>query len=98
MIAEYYEVLARPKFSRFLDFFNRAEALLAEIESKATKYVPKITLDLISDADDNMILELADECVADFVITGNTNDFIFPEYKQTKIVSPKEYWELHQPR
>jgi hypothetical protein len=45
-----------------------------------------------------MILELADECVADFVITGNTNDFTFPEYKQTKIVSPKEYWELHQPR
>ena len=98
LIAEYYEVLARPKFSRFLDFFNRAEALLAEIESKATKYAPKITLDLISDADDNMILELADECVADFVITGNTNDFTFPEYKQTKIVSPKEYWELHQPR
>jgi len=98
LVAEYYEVLARPKFSRFLDFFNRAEALLAEIESKATKYTPKITLDLISDADDNMILELADECLADFVITGNSNDFTFPEYKQTKIVSPKEYWELHQPR
>lgn len=95
--AEYYEVLARPKFSKFQDFFIRAEALLVEIEAKATKYNPTITLDLISDDDDNMILELADECLADFVITGNTTDFTFTTYKQTKIVTPKEYWDNYQP-
>lgn len=97
LLAEYYEVLARPKFSKFQDFFIRAEALLVEIESKATKYNPTITLDFISDDDDNMILELADECLADFVITGNTTDFTFPTYKQTKIVTPKEYWDNYQP-
>jgi uncharacterized protein len=91
LLAEYYEVLSRPKFSKFQDFFIRAEALLVEIEAKAT-----ITLDLISDDDDNMILELADECLADFVITGNTTDFTFPTYKQTKIVTPKEYWDNYQ--
>ena len=93
LLAEYFEVLARPKFSKFHDFFIRAEALLVEIETKATKFTPTIKLDLVSDADDNMILELADECLADFVITGNTTDFTFPIYKQTKIVSPKEYWD-----
>ena len=97
LLAEYYEVLARPKFSKFQDFFIRAEALLVEIEAKATKYNPTITLDLISDDDDNMVLELADECLADFVITGNTTDFTFPTYKQTKIVTPKEYWDNYQP-
>jgi len=97
LMAEYYEVLLRPKFSRFQDFFIRAEALLVEIESKATKYVPTVKLQLISDADDNMILELADQCLADFVITGNTNDFTFSTYKQIKIVTPKEYWENYQP-
>ena len=97
LLAEYYEVLARPKFSKFQDFFIRAEALLVEIEAKATKYNPTITLDLITDNDDNMILELADECLADFVITGNTTDFTFPTYKQTKIVTPKEYWDNYQP-
>ena len=97
LLAEYYEVLARPKFSKFQDFFIRAEALLVEIEAKAKKYVPTITLNLISDQDDNMILELADECMADFVITGNTTDFTFPSYKKTKIVTPKEYWETHKP-
>ena len=97
LLAEYYEVLARPKFSKFPAFFIRAEALLVEIESKATKFVPTITLNLISDDDDNMVLELAHECLADFVITGNTTDFTFPTYNQTKIVTPKEYWENYRP-
>jgi putative PIN family toxin of toxin-antitoxin system len=95
LMFEYYEVLARPKFSKFPDFVARAEILLAEIETKARRYQPKIKLDIISDKDDNMILELADESGADFIVTGNTKDFTFDSYKQTKIVSPKEYWEQY---
>ncbi len=97
-MSEYYEVLSRPKFARFPDFFGKAESLLADIETKAKKFVPTTKLDLISDKDDNMVLELADECLADFIITGNTNDFTFSEYKQTKIVSPKEYWKNYAPK
>ncbi len=78
LMTEYYEVLARPKFSKFQDFFIRAELLLADIEAKSTKFIPTIKLQLISDLDDNMILELADKCSADFVITGKTTDFTFP--------------------
>jgi len=94
---EYYEVLARPKFVKFQDFFLRAEIILAETQTKAMKYFPTTKLQLISDADDNMILELADKCNADFIITGNTTDFIFSFYKQTKIVTPKDYWENYRP-
>jgi putative PIN family toxin of toxin-antitoxin system len=97
LLAEYYDVLSRKRFSKYKDFFLRAETLLADIETKAIKYFPKIKLQLISDIDDNKILELADECFADFVITGNTTDFTFPMYKQTKIVTPNEYWESYQP-
>jgi len=99
LMAEYYEVLTRQKFAKFQDFFIRAEALLADIETKATKYCPTIKLKLIADDDDddNMVLELADECNADFVITGNTTDFTFPTYKQTKIVTPREYWDNYKP-
>ena len=97
-MAEYYAVLSRPKFAKFHDFFIRAEALLVEIETKATMFKPKIRLQLISDADDNMILELADECLASFVITGNTTDFTFPKYKETQILTPKEYWENYLPK
>lgn len=98
VMAEYYEVLARPKFEKFQDFFVRAESLLADIETNARKCFPTITVDLISDKDDNIFLELADESEADFIITGNTTDFTFESYKQTKIVTPKEYWENYQPQ
>lgn len=33
LMAEYYEVLSRPKFSRFPEFMVRAEIILAEISS-----------------------------------------------------------------
>lgn len=98
LLSEYYEVLRRDKFAKFKDFLNRAESMLVEIEQKSILFDPKIKLHLISDPDDNMILELADECNADYVITGNSNDFIFPKYKETKIVTPREYWEYHKPQ
>jgi predicted nucleic acid-binding protein len=44
-----------------------------------------------------MILELAEESKADFIITGNTNDFTMNKHKKTKIVTPKEYWENYRP-
>ncbi len=97
LMAEYNEVLARPKFAIFQDFFSQAQALLADIEIKASRHLPTKQITLISDKDDNMILELADECSADFIITGNTNDFSFRNYKSTKIVTPKEYWENCKP-
>ncbi len=96
LLKEYYEVLARPKFSRFQDFFVRAESILVDIETMSKKYSPSIKLDILSDIDDNKILELADECKADFIITGNTTDFTISSYKQTKIVTPKEYWEKYK--
>lgn len=96
-MVEYFDVLSRPKFARFPDFTNRAENVLTEIGLKAELYKPNFKLDVISDQDDNRILELAEECNADFIITGNTNDFTMSEYKNTKVVTPKEYWENHRP-
>jgi putative PIN family toxin of toxin-antitoxin system len=93
LMQEYYDVLRRQKFARFRDFFAKTESLLADIESKAMMFSPQVNIDLIFDKDDNMLLELVDECQADFIITGNTTDFTFSFYKHTRIVSPKEYWE-----
>jgi putative PIN family toxin of toxin-antitoxin system len=95
LLCEYYEVLHRPKFALYKDFLVRAETLLAIIALKSKKFSSEIKLNIISDAKDNMLLELADACSADFLITGNTNDFTFPQYKKTKIVTPKEYWDKY---
>ena len=94
LLQEYYEVLFRPKFSKFTDFFVNAHVLLLRIETISQKFIPQATLNILSDKDDNMLLELAQESKADFLITGNTNDFVIPNYKQTKILTPKEYLEL----
>ncbi|GHU98813.1 hypothetical protein FACS189483_07320 [Spirochaetia bacterium] len=96
LLYEYCEVLHRPKFSIYKDFLVRAETLLTAIMLKSKKFTPEIELDIISDKKDNMLLELADICSADFLITGNTNDFTFSKYKETKIITPKEYWDNYQ--
>ena len=96
LMMEYYHVLRRPKFAVYYDFMARAEALLTDIGAKSTMYIPVISLNMISDKDDNKILELADVCEADYIITGNTNDFTFPSYKSTQIVNPRNYWLICQ--
>lgn len=95
LVSEYYEVLNRSKFSRYPDFLNKAETLLAIIETTSVEFHPKIKLNIVSDKDDNKLLELAPASKADFLVTGNTNDFTMKKYKGTKIVTPKEYWEKH---
>jgi hypothetical protein len=94
LIEEYYDVLRRPKFARYPDFLSRAESLLIDLESKASFFNPSIQLDILDDKDDNMLLELADCCKADYIITGNTNDFRIKSFHQTKILTPKEFWDI----
>lgn len=95
-MAEYFNVVERAKFAKYQDFYMKAKNVLSNIETKAVFLAPTVKIDLISDKDDNKILELADFCSADFIITGNTNDFTFSQYKQTKIVNPRDYWENYR--
>lgn len=41
LIAEYLDVINRPKFSRYPDFLNKAEFVMAQIIDYAEKYNPK---------------------------------------------------------
>lgn len=93
LFEEYLEVLNRPKFIRYPDFLNKAEFVLTQIESNALKFFPKEKFEIINDKNDNRLFELASESNADYLITGNTNDFTMSNFKGTKIVSPKEYWD-----
>jgi predicted nucleic acid-binding protein len=77
-----YELLIKYNFVYWRNFFMNIE-----------KFIPVKKLNIISDIKDNVLLELADICSADFLITGNTNDFTFSQYKKTRMVRPKEYWD-----
>jgi putative PIN family toxin of toxin-antitoxin system len=91
---EYSEVLSRIKFFRYSDYDMKSKILLANIDSFGCKYLPSVELNIIQDKSDNKFLELSETCNADYLITGNTKHFPMKEYKNTKIVSPKEFWEL----
>lgn len=94
LFEEYLEVLNRPKFRKYPDFVNQAELILAQIETKSSKFQAIQRLSIIKDDADNRLLELAEASQADFIITGNINDFTMSHFQGTKIVSPKEYWDF----
>jgi len=94
LFEEYLEVLYRPKFLKYSDFIGKAEFVLAQLEAKATKFYPTKKFNVIADNPDNRLLELAVESKADFIITGNTSDFTMTEFHGTRIVTPKDYWDL----
>lgn len=84
LLDEYCDVLARSKFSKIPDFKNNADIVLNRFIDTALFYEPKISLDIIKDKDDNMLLELACESNADFLITGNSLDFNITQYKNIR--------------
>lgn len=90
---EYVDVLNRPKFSVYSEFQSRANFVLNAINNVALKFFPDIKIDLISDESDNKFLELAIFAKIDYLITGNTNDFIETCYENIKIVTPREFCE-----
>jgi uncharacterized protein len=86
ILAEYRDVLARPKFSHVQ--LSRVQALLAAVE-QAALFVPTTTRDISDDEPDNRFLECAEVAEADYLITGNTADFP-AQWKKTKIVTPRQ--------
>ena len=94
LFIEYVDVLNREKFAKFPDFHSRLQTLLSDIQTFGVRFTTTTKITLIEDDADNQLLELAETCRADYLITGNTNDFTMIEYKGTKIVSPKEFFEI----
>lgn len=94
VLAEYYDVLKRSKFSNYPDFSFRASIVLADIELRALRFDPSNEPSPpLKDPSDTKFIELANACQADFLITGNIIDFGQPSFGTTRVVSPREYWE-----
>jgi putative PIN family toxin of toxin-antitoxin system len=94
LFAEYVDVLNREKFAKFPDFHSRTQTLLSDIQTFGFQFATTTKVKLIKDEPDNRLLELAETCGADYLVTGNINDFTMTEYKGTKILSPKEFFEI----
>ncbi len=93
IMEEYIEVLNRAKFEKFYNFKNNAEVVMNKLIEISIPYTPIEKITIISDLPDNKFLEVAKESSADYLITGNFKDFNFETFENTKIVSPKYYFE-----
>ncbi len=87
ILAEYKEVLHRPRLKRDSNIVRHA---LAAIRKAGDIVLPVRGIHACSDPDDNMFLECAEAAGAQYLITGNIRHF--PEFwKKTKIVTPREF-------
>ncbi len=91
---EWLEVVNRDKFKKNAHFQTNAEIFINKLLDLSTFYSPSIKIDLLKDKKDNMFLELALEANADYIITGNSNDFTLYKFEGTKILSPKSFYEF----
>ena len=93
IMAEYREVLARPKMKIRKGL---RQQFLQLIKSHARSVVPTRTLQMARDPDDNKFLECADAARADYLVTGNQRHF--PKFwKKTKVISSREFINIVAP-
>lgn len=84
-------------FSKLDDF--SAEEILTNnlrfvLDYKAFKIAPKKTVNVCRDPKDNMLLSLCGEGHADFLITGDKDLLVLKNFKQTKILNPKDFLKI----
>ena len=93
ILAEYKDVLSRPELGVHSGLRNQFLQLL---RNRAKLITPAIRSDVTADPDDNIFIDCADAARADYLITGNLRHF--PRFwKQTKIISPREFLDLVAP-
>jgi putative PIN family toxin of toxin-antitoxin system len=91
ILAEYEELLLRKSYP--LDK-RRARLLLKKIRAACTVINPQLGKPLTEDPDDTMFLECAQAAKADYLVTGNTEDFPTGRWKYTEIVTPRQFIDL----
>jgi uncharacterized protein len=91
---EYTAVLLRDRFNKYPNFAKASIILLDQIKKNCLWFEPKLSIDVLTDKDDNKFIELAVEADAGCIVTGNSNDFITKTYKGIYIYSPKEFYDL----
>ncbi len=96
LIAEYEEVLNRPKIMKFTGLSSEETSqYMQEVRDRAYMTRGALELNILArDPDDNMVLACAKEGMATHLVTGNSKDFPFVQYKGIQISTPKEFLTL----
>jgi putative PIN family toxin of toxin-antitoxin system len=88
VLNEYSTVLLRPKFKKY-GIESEVLALLHYFQNRFPLLNPIEKFNIITDDSDNKFIDLAFFSGADFLISGNTNDFHFGKLMNFEIITPK---------
>ena len=93
ILAEYRELLARPKLKIRKGL---QQQMIQLIRSHSYPVKPTRPLQVTADPDDNQFLECADVARADYLVTGNQRHF--PKFwKKTKVITSREFISIIAP-
>lgn len=90
ILAEYDEVLRRPKFNLTRTSVDR---LLRKLQDRSTLVHPKSRVAASPDDDDNRFLECAETAGAHYLVTGNLKHYP-ASWRRTRIVTARQFVEL----
>jgi putative PIN family toxin of toxin-antitoxin system len=92
ILEEIVSVMSDKKFDTNAD---EIKEYIKIIESYSIKLSPTtVAEDISRDKDDNKILQCGFEGDVDFIITGDNDLLVLKEYRNIKIVKPKDYLEI----
>lgn len=87
------EILGKLK-RKFLLPKEKLQEIEDALDAKSQKYVPKTKVTMCKDPQDDFLLELAEEANADYIISGDKFVLDIKQYKNTKIISPKDFIKI----
>jgi uncharacterized protein len=88
ILAEYSEVLARPRFK-----FDpvRVREVLTKLEVDGLSFAPSNTMHNLPDPDDEPFLDIARAASADYLVTGNMADYPPDKCHGIRVASPANF-------
>lgn len=95
IVEEISEVFGRDKIKNRLPQ-DKINFIIDNFKKFSKSVKPRIKLNVIKDdADDNGILECAETAKADYIVSGDQHLLKLKNYKDIKIVSPKDFFEIY---
>lgn len=87
---EIFEVINRPKIQKLINPF-KFQQIMTLLEKRVNFQYNLETIDACRDPKDNFLLELAVSSKANYLITGDNDLLELNPFRNTQIISPKEF-------
>ncbi len=92
IMLEYIRIIRRDKFKKYADILEKLLILLSD----AAELVEEKDVDFIlPDPHDLKYLKASAAINADIIVTGNIKDFPDKQYGKTRILTPREFYDLY---